>query len=210
MFVWQKITGGVIIIFLWPFVLRNCRVKYCPQDRKKRVVSVLHEEISAFMHCIHSLSNTLSLGDILPCFPSTVKVYRLGESADSVVCYTYVVVCSVYIWGTWGLFLTIQAALFYALWTCTHRKLFRNSSRRERWKRSFPLSNDIGEKGKKNKPSLNKNTTEDIQRPSPFFTFSVLEVKIHIHPKKVRWVTLVKVYMDVTEIQIQSTASCFT
>lgn len=49
-FVWQKkITGGLVVIILWPFVLRNCRVKYCPQDRrkKKKVVSVLHEEISA-------------------------------------------------------------------------------------------------------------------------------------------------------------------
>lgn len=95
-FVWQKIAGGVVIIFLWPFILRNCREKYCPQDRgkKKNVVSALHEEISAFSsrHCIHSLSNPLSLGDILPRFPATVTVYRLGQSADSVVCYMYVVV----------------------------------------------------------------------------------------------------------------------
>lgn len=50
-FVWEKkkkITGGLVVIFLWPFVLRNCGVKYCPQDRReKKVVSVLGEEISA-------------------------------------------------------------------------------------------------------------------------------------------------------------------
>lgn len=48
------------------------------------------------------------------------------------------------------------------------------------------ISNDIGEQKEENPPSYTppKKTIKDIQRLFPLFTFSGLEVKANIHPKK--------------------------
>lgn len=68
----KKITGGLVVIFPWPFVLRSCRVKYCPQDRreKKKLSQCFMKKFQPLAPGNHSLSKPLSRGDIFPCFPS--------------------------------------------------------------------------------------------------------------------------------------------
>lgn len=67
--------------------------------------------------------------------------------------------------------------------TCTCRKLFHNNSRQSGERGISHIKWYWGKKKKTpNKPS--QKPTEDIRRPFFLFTFSVLEVKKHIHPKK--------------------------
>lgn len=87
-------------------------------------------------------------------------------------------------WGTWGLFVSIQAALFCVVWTYTCGKLFHNNSR-QTGERVTHIKWYWGTKrGKSTKLHPPKKTIEDIQRLFPLFTFSGLEVKANIHPKK--------------------------
>lgn len=100
-------------------------------------------------------------------FPSTVTIYRLGESADSVVCYMHAVVCLVCMWGTWGLLPTIQAALFYVLWTCTCRKLFHNNSRQSS-ERRVSHQMILGKKIKKTPNTPQKKPNRRYSKTFPF------------------------------------------
>lgn len=173
-FVWQKKNHwGTCSNISLAFCFEELQSEILPsgQKGKKKFSQCYVKKFQPLAPGNHSLSNPLSQGDIFPCFPSTVRVYRLGRSADTVVCYVHTVVCSGCLWGAWGLFPAIQATLFYVLWTCTCRKLFHNNSRQSS-ERSFSCQIIVGKIEKKNKSKTDKQTScKNNSRYSDTFPF---------------------------------------